>query len=132
MKAEAFNEILGSRFRCLKDEVADLEEGESALVAAQDESSRKICGVIKKKKFKWLTSDVTAAAIRKVELYGKWIGTRRPQGDGAERRSEAYLEYKKANRACIKATRLAKRQQLEQKAKELKQSARCNNTRRVF
>ena len=25
VKAEAFNEILGSRFRCLKDEVADLE-----------------------------------------------------------------------------------------------------------
>ena len=75
---------------------------------------------------------MTAAAIRKVELYGKWIGTRRPQGDGAERRSEAYLEYKKANRACIKATRLAKSQQLEQKAKELEQSARCNNTRRVF
>ena len=78
VKAEAFNEILGSRFRCLND----LEEEESGLVAVLDESSRKVCGVIKKKKFKWLTSDVTAAAIRKVELYGKWIGTRRPQGSG--------------------------------------------------
>ena len=65
VKSEAFNEIFGRRFRCLKDEVADLEEEESALVAALDESSRKVCGVIKKKKFKWLTSDVTAAAIRK-------------------------------------------------------------------
>jgi len=88
VKSEAFNEIFGRRFRCLKDEVADLEEEESALVAVLDEASRKVCGVINKKKFKWLTSDVTAAAIRKVELYGKWIGTRRPQGDGAERRSE--------------------------------------------
>ncbi len=125
-KATAFLSDMGSRFRCLEDGVADPEVEESALVKALNEAALKVCGQVKKPREKWLTDDVVRSAETKRKKYQVWLTT------GEADRPEAYLEYKAANKACLKATRVAKTLQLVNKARELEKSARCNNTRRVF
>jgi len=131
VKAKVFTESMGSRFRCLMDGVVDPEEEESALVKALNETASAVCGLVKKPRVKWLTSDVIRASENKEAKYQVWLSTQSRRVGDAERQ-EAYLEYKAANKACLKATRAAKTMQVLNKARELEKSARGNNTRRVF
>lgn len=131
VKARAFIENMGSRFRCLEDGVADPEVEESALVKALNDAASMVCGVVKKPRVKWLTSDVIRASGNKEAKYKVWLSTQSRRAGDAERQ-EAYLEYKAANKACLKATRAAKVKVVLDKARELEKSARGSNTRRVF
>jgi exonuclease III len=117
---------IANRFESLSDEVLDTDEEWTQLKEAVVQSATEVCGTKKRKKPVWLSDDVEQLSEKKASLFAEWQSSR------GQTRETKYEEYRTTNRACIKATKKAKRSVWARKGKELEEEARLNNTRAVY
>ena len=113
----------------LTDELdhADIETHWKKIKVGTLEAASEVCGVKKNKKEEWLNAEVEQLSEAKDSLFMKWQTTH-----GRSKSDDAYEEYKKAKRACVKAVRRSKAEVKSRKARELEQHAKDNNTRALY
>jgi exonuclease III len=127
-KAIEFELNIGNRFGALTDEVTDAEGMLGQLKKTLVASAKEVCGMKKRRKPVWLTDDVVKLAEEKAKLFVEWQSS----SNSEPTREAKYAEYRDVNRACIKATKKAKRMVWARKGEELEEEARRNNTRAVY
>ena len=117
---------VANRFESLEDETSNIEERWTQLREAVTQSALKVCGTRKRRKPVWLSDEVMDLAEKKTRLFVEWQAT-----EGSDKAAK-YEEYRATNRACIKATKEAKRSVWARKGSEVEQEARQNNTRAMY
>jgi len=126
-RQSAYELKIANRYEALTDEVLDIEEEWTQLKEAVVQSALEVCGAKKRKRPVWLTDDIKKLSEEKAKRFAEW------QSAGCDRtRGTKYAAYREVNRACIKATKEAKKLVWLRKVGELEESARQNNTRAVY
>jgi len=121
-----------NRFEALVDELSDTETLWSSVKEVTVNLALEVCGKRHKKRDEWLNEDIIQLAEKKKNLFKKWLSVKERQKNVTNKVNKAQEEYKKANRACIKAARRAKAEYVERKGKELEEHTRRHNTRGVY
>ena len=94
---------IANRFGSLEDEARDIEEEWTELKEALVQSATEVCGTKKSRRPIWLTDELINLTEKKALLFAEW------QSSQDQARETKYAEYRAVNRACIKATKEAKR-----------------------
>ena len=81
---------------------------------------------VARKRERWLTAEVSERIDAKKERFEEWLASKE------ENKDATYQIYKEASRACLKATRKAKKEQINKKCMELEADAKAKNTRAVY
>ena len=116
---------IANRFGLLHDEVLSTEDEWTQLKEAVVLSATEVCGTKKRKRPAWLSDDVIRLSEKKAKLFAEWQSSR------GQTSKTIYAAYRDANRACIKATKEAKRSIWSRKGEALEKEARQHNTRAV-